>query len=536
MAAGALRVILIAGASMAGALWPMRGMNPQRMSQSVSGSTPDAWTFGAQNVIPSSPAIGDNGAVFVGSDDYNIYSLNGPTGGLIWSFSTGGEVRSSPALSAGVLFVGSLDFSFYALDSSSGALMWRFTTGAGIVSSPAVDNGTVFFGSLDNSVFALSVSTGALCWRFATGAGVSSSPAVSDGVLYVASYDSRMYALNATTGVVRWSYPTGDYVYSSPAIAGGAVFFGGADSVIRALDASTGALRWQFDTGSAVLGSPAVAGGTVYIGNSRGIVYALLCTGGLRWNYAVGANIMNGPAISPDGTVFVSAGTATVALSGSTGNVRWAGSTTGAVVWSSPALAADGTVYVGAWDNLVYALKPSLSASPRPSARRSSSPLPTTATSSSMTQSPSALPGTPPDAPPIPGAGVGSLELGLAIGIPLVLFAACATGALGASMYAGVPVSALCTRAASLVPRFTAGCGGGGSVGLNARGLLVPTPMSEVSAARAHALGLASTHNTQVWAPIVPEARYVAVGAAGYEGTDHAFPSATLGAPLTREA
>jgi outer membrane protein assembly factor BamB len=53
--------------------------------------------------------------VYVGSDDWFIYALDASTGGLIWSYETGGNVHSAPTVVGGVVYFGSWDDSVYAL-------------------------------------------------------------------------------------------------------------------------------------------------------------------------------------------------------------------------------------------------------------------------------------------------------------------------------------------------------------------------------------------------------------------------------------
>jgi outer membrane protein assembly factor BamB len=91
----------------------------------------------------------------------------------------------------------------YALKASTGALVWSYTTGAGVDSSPAVANGVVYVGSWDNNVYVLKASTGALLWKYTTGAWVESSPAVANGVVYVGSWDNNVYAFGLRTGQSR---------------------------------------------------------------------------------------------------------------------------------------------------------------------------------------------------------------------------------------------------------------------------------------------------------------------------------------------
>jgi outer membrane protein assembly factor BamB len=67
----------------------------------------------------SSPAIGPDGTVYVGSDDGNIYAVS-PAGVVQWTFQTGGRVMASPAVdSNGIIYAGSDDFYFYAINRTA---------------------------------------------------------------------------------------------------------------------------------------------------------------------------------------------------------------------------------------------------------------------------------------------------------------------------------------------------------------------------------------------------------------------------------
>jgi hypothetical protein len=78
------------------------------------------WEFEAGDSVGSSPAIGSDGTVYVGSDDKNLYALDGKTGKKLWKFETGGGVGSSPAIgSDGTVYVGSYDNKLYAIKTES---------------------------------------------------------------------------------------------------------------------------------------------------------------------------------------------------------------------------------------------------------------------------------------------------------------------------------------------------------------------------------------------------------------------------------
>ena len=70
--------------------------------------------------MSSSPVIGADGIVYVGSLDYRIYALDGRTGVKQWEFETGNLVASSPAIGAdGIVYIGSYDKKVYAFKTGS---------------------------------------------------------------------------------------------------------------------------------------------------------------------------------------------------------------------------------------------------------------------------------------------------------------------------------------------------------------------------------------------------------------------------------
>jgi outer membrane protein assembly factor BamB len=266
------------------------------------------WKFPTGARIVSSPVMQD-GVVWFGSDDGNIYAVDAGSGRQLWMHATGGPVAATPAIANGVLYVGSGDGKFYALDARSGATKWKFSTGGerhfeakGVhgqqpktqtipddfdlfASSPVVERDAVYFGSGDGNVYALDAGSGAMRWKFPTGDVVHASPALVDGVLYVGSWDSYFYALDAATGKQKWRFHGGEDplvhnqvgFQSSAAVANGVVYVGCRDSNLYALDAATGTEKWRVNNnGSWVVVSPAVTGGKVYFATSDSRLYQVV--------------------------------------------------------------------------------------------------------------------------------------------------------------------------------------------------------------------------------------------------------------------
>ena len=74
--------------------------------------------------MDSSPAIGSDGTVYVGSWDKKLYAINGKSGVKLWEFATGDAIGySSPAIgSDGTVYVGSDDKKLYAFKTDSKGL------------------------------------------------------------------------------------------------------------------------------------------------------------------------------------------------------------------------------------------------------------------------------------------------------------------------------------------------------------------------------------------------------------------------------
>jgi outer membrane protein assembly factor BamB len=287
----------------------------------VNPGTP-IWEFKTGYVVRSSPAIGSDGTVYVGSDDKKLYAINGKSGFKLWEFETGHWISSSPAIgSDGTVYVGSVDKKLYAINGKSGDKLWEFETGSSVSSSPAIgSDGTVYIASWDNKLYAINGKSGDKLWEFETGGDVFSSPAIgSDGTVYVGSDDNKLYAINGKSGDKLWEFETGSAVTSSPAIGSdGRVYVGSWDNKLYAINGKSGDKLWEFETGGDVHSSPAIGSdGTVYVGSFDNKLYAINGKSGVKlWEFA-----------------------------------------TGGFVWSSPAIGSDGTVYVGSEDKKLYAIK-----------------------------------------------------------------------------------------------------------------------------------------------------------------------------------
>jgi eukaryotic-like serine/threonine-protein kinase len=348
------------------------------------------WKFDVKSRIPSTPAVAEK-VVYFGAYDGNFYALDASTGTLKWKFQTGGERRfagkhlhgvqpvsetmpdpfdcylSSPVVWKGAVYFGSGDGNIYSLNAASGALNWKFKTGDVVHASPAIADGTLFLGSWDSYFYALDAATGRKKWRFKTGedpdthnqVGIQSSAAVVDGMVYFGCRDSHLYALDAKTGEKKWAFSgKGSWVVSSPAVKDGKVYFVTSDSsLLYALDAKSGAeLHLVGFNHWYLYSSPALAGGMLYVGLTRGTLVAVdLAAFRLAWSFDTDGMKEHGPAYTkPDGTP-----NSEVLYRSDFYDDMVAGvdrvMSMGAIL-SSPVVSG-GVVYVGSADGNLYALR-----------------------------------------------------------------------------------------------------------------------------------------------------------------------------------
>jgi outer membrane protein assembly factor BamB len=161
-----------------------------------------------------------------------------------------------------------------------GSLLWSFTTGAPIISSPAINSdGTIYFTSTDGNLYALRPD-GSELWRLHTDGATESSPVLDDnGNLYLSVNPWNVSI--GPDGKIRWRWGTAVPVDASPAVAAnGEIYFPAPWRRLFALQRN-GTELWHVDTTGNLVASPVIgADGTVYVSDGR-FLCAINSTNGL---------------------------------------------------------------------------------------------------------------------------------------------------------------------------------------------------------------------------------------------------------------
>lgn len=329
------------------------------------------WTYATDGAVSSSPAIGSDGDLYVGSADGRLFGFDSSGQAVAAPYSTDGSVLSSPliisypAVSTSHVYIGSNDNNIYSLDLDL-MMNWSYAAADYITSSPVGDQADlIYVGSFDRNLYALS-SSGSLIWTYSGGDRFESSPAVdSSGNIYIGCDDARLYAV-ISGGSLRWTYTTTDRIASSPMIGSdGRVYAGSDDFRLYCLN-SSGGLAWTFATGGAVRGSAAEGlDGSIFAPSLDGKLYALNTDGTLGWTFSAADKISSSPAVDSAGKIYFGSDDTALYILDPDGTLFWSMTAAGMIA-SSPAIGEGGAICFGADDGQVYCLYSESTPTPTP--------------------------------------------------------------------------------------------------------------------------------------------------------------------------
>ena len=200
------------------------------------------WYFDAGDQVWATPAIAD-GRLYIGSTDFWCLPLDDPdddgvieAGEIIWTYDLPDVTHSSAAVVDGQIYVGCDDNKLYCLDEADNGdgtttLLWTYTTNGQVHSSPALwENFQVYFGSDDGRLYCVNTD-GDFVWARHTDGFVRCSPAVADQKVYFTARgnDFDLYCLEADDGAEVWVDGTRNYGECSPALWDGKLYVGNLD-------------------------------------------------------------------------------------------------------------------------------------------------------------------------------------------------------------------------------------------------------------------------------------------------------------------
>ena len=271
-----------------------------RAFDAQSGATVWSSQFGTER--------GNDAAMFGGGiafSDGKIYATNGlgfvaaldaTNGGVVWQVRPGGPLRGSPTVANGAVYVMSQDNQLYSLKIEDGSTNWTQAASleiAGIfgVASPAYAQGTIVAGFSSGELNAYRYENGRPVWQDALArtsirtsvsslSDVDADPVIDNGQVIAIGQGGRMVALELITGQRMWELNLAGI--ATPWVAGDWIFVVTDDAKVMAIARASGKIRWitqlpafhnpKSKNGPISYTGPILAGGRLIVGSSEGAI------------------------------------------------------------------------------------------------------------------------------------------------------------------------------------------------------------------------------------------------------------------------
>jgi outer membrane protein assembly factor BamB len=246
------------------------------------------WKVRPGGPLRGAPTVA-NGAVYVISQDNQIYSLKEEDGSTNWSQAASLEVAgifgaASPAVGQGTVVASFSSGELNGYRYENGRQVWQdqlqrtsirtsVSSLSDIDADPVIDNGQVFAIGAGGRMVALDIVSGQRMWELNI-AGIA-TPWVAGDWVYVVTSDDKVLCIYRQNGHIRWiaqlpqfekpKSKKGDVDYSGPVLAGNHLILTGSNGALILLDPANGSFVSQSRIGAPASLPPVVANSTLYI-------------------------------------------------------------------------------------------------------------------------------------------------------------------------------------------------------------------------------------------------------------------------------
>jgi outer membrane protein assembly factor BamB len=246
------------------------------------------WQVRPGGPLRGAPTVA-NGAVYVISQDNQIYSLKEEDGSTNWSQPASLEIAgifgaAAPAVGQGTVVAGFSSGELNGYRYENGRQVWQdqlertsirtsVSSLSDIDADPVIDNGQVFAIGAGGRMVALDITSGQRMWELNI-AGIS-TPWVAGDWIFVVTSDAKLMCIYRQNGHVRWinqlpqfekpKNKKGDIEYSGPVLAGNRLLLTASNGQLIQVDPATGNFQSQVSIGARASLPPVVANSTLYI-------------------------------------------------------------------------------------------------------------------------------------------------------------------------------------------------------------------------------------------------------------------------------
>jgi outer membrane protein assembly factor BamB len=270
-----------------------------------------------------------DGRIFASNGLGYVAALNAQNGKMVWRSRPGGPLRGAPTVSNGAVYVMSQDNQIFSLKEADGATNWSQAATLQIAAifgaaSPAVAQGTIVAGFSSGELNAYRYENGRQVWqdaleRTSISTSVSSlsdvdaDPVIDNGQVLAIGAGGRMVALDLVSGQRLWELNVSGL--STPYVAGDWVYAVTEDDKLLCIYRQNGHIRWisqlphyansKKKKGDAGYSGPVLAGGRLIVTGSTGAVIQVdPATGGFKSQLLIKAPISLPPVVA-NSTLYV---------------------------------------------------------------------------------------------------------------------------------------------------------------------------------------------------------------------------------------
>lgn len=254
-----------------------------------------SWSFAVAVCDGPVLVLADQGLVYVGGNDGNLYAVDSKTGKQRWTSDFISDAPADPPGFAGerarmqntkarpsalatdgnTVYLSVFDqCRVVAVRADNGKRLWSFQSGGWLYGTAVATDKHVFFGSQDKYFYCVDKLTGKEVWKHQTKGRIESGGVVDQKFVYFGSCDGGLYGLNQSDGKQQWRFATDPQsdgrksaIYSVPVLRRGGVCFAAGEGQAYSVDCDTGKLNWKIrpSEGSHMYCSPATDGTRLFL-------------------------------------------------------------------------------------------------------------------------------------------------------------------------------------------------------------------------------------------------------------------------------
>ncbi|MEM8534496.1 MAG: PQQ-binding-like beta-propeller repeat protein [Chloroflexota bacterium] len=245
----------------------------------------ERWQFTVSHIL-NTPAVDEEGNVYLSCFNGRIYCLDSASGQVHWQTPTTGKNVNVPVPDhRGRLVVpdlGSQMSQIRCFDTASGRLLWQTPTG-GHTYAPTISDGYVVYGTGMGKggggvLSCVSVENGAILWQIPSEHYLF-HPVIQGGVIYIGSRgELRAYNLQEGRLLATLSLPKDIPINAHLLLHNHTLYFGDTDGLCYAVQITTSPSvqfhsYWQYQTADEVAAQPVTIQDTVAFLSKDGIIH-----------------------------------------------------------------------------------------------------------------------------------------------------------------------------------------------------------------------------------------------------------------------